>query len=159
MDEREYQSRVEELLPALYRAARGVLNSEHDCADAVQEAIFTGWVKRGQLRDTARLKPWLTRIVINECRNLQRRAHKQMRAAEASVAELRTPGPPEALDLEAALSTLDEKYRLVLLLYYAENYSTREIAELLSLPEARVRQRMYAGRKLLKGRLTGDGEG
>ena len=154
MDEREYQSRVTECVPALYRAARGILRSEQDCADAVQEAVFQGWVKRGQLRDAARLKAWLTRIVINECRNLQRSSYKQLRAVEASAAELRVPPPPEALDLEAALSELPEKYRLPLVLHYAEGYPTREIAEMLAIPEGRLRQRMHTARKKLEGRLV-----
>ena len=155
MDDREYQRRVTECTPALYRAARSILFNEQDCADAVQEAVFQGWVKRGQLRDAARLKPWLTRIVINECRNLQRSSCKQLRALEASAAELRVP-PPDASDLEAALSELPEKYRLPLVLHYAENYSTREIAEMLAIPEGRLRQRMHAARRKLERRLMGD---
>ena len=157
MDEREYQSRVAECVPALYRAARSILFNEQDCADAVQEAIFQGWIKRGQLRDAARLKPWLTRIVINECRNLQRSSYKQLRAVEASAAKLREPPPPEAFDLEAALSELPEKYRLPLVLHYAEGYPTREIAEMLAIPEGRLRQRMYTARKKLEGRLACNG--
>ena len=156
MDEREYQSRVTECVPALYRAARSILFNEQDCADAVQEAVFQGWVKRAQLRDPARLKPWLTRIVINECRNLQRGAYRQLRAVEAIAAELRAPAPPEATNLEAALLELDEKYRLPLVLHYAEDYSTREIAGMLDIPEGRLRQRMHAARRKLKRRLMGD---
>ena len=158
MNEREYQSRVAECTPALYRAARSILRNEQDCADAVQEAVFQGWIKRGQLRYPARLKPWLTRIVVNECRNLQRSAHRQIQAAEASAVELRAPAPPGTTDLEAALSTLDEKYRLPLVLHYAEGYSIRDIALMLSIPEGRVRQRMHSGRKMLERRLTGDGQ-
>lgn len=158
MDEREYQSRVTECVPALYRAARGILRSEQDCADAVQEAVFQGWVKRGQLRDAARLKAWLTRIVINECRNLQRGALKQLRVVEASAAELRTSSPPEATGLEAALSELEDKYRLPLVLYYAEGYATKEIADMLGIPPGRLRQRMHTGRKLLERRLRIDAE-
>ena len=156
MDEREYQSRVTECVPALYRAARSILFNEQDCADAVQEAVFQGWVKRAQLRDSARLKPWLTRIVINECRNLQRGAYRQLRAVEATIAELRAPAPPEATNLEAALSELDEKYRLPLVLHYAEGYSTKEIAGMLNIPEGRLRQRMHVARRKLERRLMGD---
>ena len=158
MNEREYQSLVTECVPALYRAARSILRSEQDCADAVQEAVFQGWVKRGQLRDSAKLKPWLTRIVINECRNLQRSAYKQLRAVEASAMELRAPSPPEATDLEAALSELPDKYRLPLVLHYAEGYPTREIAGMLGIPEGRLRQRMHTARKTLERRLRGYGK-
>ena len=159
MDEREFQSRVSECVPALYRTARSILRNDQDCADAVQEAVFQGWVRRGQLRDDARLKQWLIRIVINECRNLQRSAFKQLRVVEASVAELRTPSPPEAVDLEAALSELPEKYRLPLVLFYAEGFATREIAVMLDMPEGRLRQRMHSARKMLKRRLGSDAQG
>ena len=156
MNEREYQSRVTEFVPALYRTARGILQNDQDCADAVQEAVFQGWVRRRQLRDEARLKQWLTRIVINECRNLQRTALKQLRAVEASAAQLRTSAPPEPVELEAALSELPEKYRLPLVLYYAEGFATREIEAILEIPEGRLRQRMHSARKMLKRRLGSD---
>ena len=156
MDEREYQRRVTECVPALYRVARSILSSEQDCADAMQEAVFQGWIKRGQLRDPARLKPWLTRIVINECRNLQRSSYKQLRAVEATAAELRAPAPQATTNLEAALSELDDKYRLPLVLHYAEGYSTRDVARMLGIPEGRLRQRMHAARKMLERRLGDD---
>jgi len=153
MDEREYQRRITECVPSLYRVARSILNNEHDCADAVQEAVFQGWLKRGQLRDMASFKTWITRITVNECRNLQRRAMKQKKAVEASIDELRRPenksGEP---DLEAALSELPDKYRLPIVLYYMEDYPTKTIAGMLEIPEGRLRERMRTARKML-GRL------
>lgn len=153
MDEREYQRRIGECVPVLYRVARSILNNEHDCADAVQEAVFQGWVKRGQLRDLASFKTWITRITVNECRNLQRRAMKQKKAVEASIDELRQPeGKSEDLDLQAALSELPDKYRLPIVLYYMEDYPTKTIAGILEIPEGRLRERMRTARKML-GRL------
>lgn len=153
MDEREYQKRVMECAPSLYRVARSILNNEHDCADAVQEAVFQGWLKRAQLRDASSFRTWLTRITMNECRNLQRRAFKQKKAVEASIDEMRrAPSGSGGTALEAALSELPEKYRLLITLYYMENYPTRVIAGMLDMPEGRVRERMRTARKLL-GRL------
>lgn len=153
MDEREYQKRVMECAPSLYRVARSILNNEHDCADAVQEAVFQGWLKRAQLRDVSSFKTWLTRIAVNECRNLQRRALKQKKAVEASIDEMRhAPSGSGETALEAALSELPEKYRLLITLYYMEDYPTRVIAGMLDMPEGRVRERMRTARKLL-GRL------
>ena len=140
-------------MPALYRVARSILNNEHDCADAVQEAVFQGWVKRNQLRDTSSFKTWITRITVNECRNLQRRAMKQKMAVEASIEELRKPENPTGnMDLEAALSELPDKYRLPIVLHYMEDYPTKTIAGILEIPEGRLRERMRTARKML-GRL------
>lgn len=153
MDEREYQNRIMECVPSLYRVARSILFNEQDCADAVQEAILQGWVKRRQLRDPERFKTWITRITVNECRNLQRRALKQKRAVEASMDELSSPPPNRnTSDLEAALSQMPDKYRLPLVLHYMEDYPTKTIANLLEIPEGRLRERMRTARKML-GRM------
>lgn len=153
MDEREYQRRIAECMPGLYRTARSILGNEQDCADAVQEAVFQGWIKHRQLRDPERFRPWITRIVVNECRNLQRRAMKQKRAVEARIEDLRTPENKSGrADLEAALSLLPEKYRLPIVLYYIEDYPTKVIAGMLDVPEGRLRERMRTARKML-GRL------
>ena len=160
MDQREYQQRIEACLPALYRVARSVLSNEHDCADAVQEAIFQGWINRRQLRDPSNFKTWITRVTINECRNLQRRAQKQKWAVEASIQEMRQ-GANESLniELEAALSSLPDKYRLPLVLHYIEEYPTKTIAGLMEIPEGRLRERMRTARKLLGRMLKYESEG
>lgn len=153
MDEREYQKRITECVPVLYRVARSILNNEHDCADAVQEAVFQGWVKRHQLRETTSFKTWITRIVVNECRNIQRRAMKQKKAVEASIEEICQPENNSGkMELEAALSELPDKYRLPIVLYYMEDYPTKTIAGMLEIPEGRLRERMRTARKML-GRL------
>ena len=160
MDEREYQQRITECVPALYRAARSILSSEQDCADAVQEAVFQGWLKRSQLRDPSSFKPWITRITVNECRNLQRRAMKQKWAVEASIQELRLPRNENSdIDLQAALSRLPEKYRLPIVLHYMEDYPTKTIAGIMEIPEGRLRERMRTARKLLGRMLKHESDG
>lgn len=159
MDEKEYQQRVTQCVPMLYHVARSILFDEHDCADAVQEAVFQGWVKRGQLRDADKFKTWISRIVVNECRNIQRRAMKQKKAVEASIEEMqRPPANKSGTELEAALSELPEKYRLPIVLHYMEDYPTREIAGMLEIPEGRLRERMRTARKLLGRMLKHDSD-
>ena len=85
MNERDYEAIIADYLPLLYRVAKTILINDQDCADAVQEAILRGWTKRGQLRDPKLIRPWLARITVNECRNLQRRAHRQRKAVEAAM--------------------------------------------------------------------------
>lgn len=159
MTEREYQNRILEYMPSLYRIARTVLMNDHDCADAVQEAVFQGWLKRGQLRDMERFRPWIIRIVINECRNLQRRHQKQLRVVGAIIDDFRAqPQPKPETALEAAVSELPEKYRIPIVLHYSENYSTREIAQIMNIPEGRLRERMRTARKMLGRALENDSE-
>ena len=161
MDEQEYQRQISTCLPMLYRTARAVLRNDADCADAVQEAIFQGWRKRRQLCDSARFQAWMLRITVNECRDLQRRSMKQLRAVNAAIDEMRAAhsarGPNE--ELEAALSELPEKYRLPIVLHYIEGYATREIAEIMQIPEGRLRERMRTARQRLERMLDHEANG
>lgn len=156
MNERDYEAIIADCLPLLYRVARTILINDQDCADAVQEAILRGWTKRAQLRDPKLIRPWLARITVNECRNLQRRAHRQRKAVEAAMADLQSrPQPSRArTDLEAAMTELPEKYRLPLVLYYSEKCTVREIACIMNIPEGRLRERMRTARKLLERSLN-----
>lgn len=156
MGEQEYQQRIDACVSALYRVARSILFNEQDCADAIQEAVFQGWIKRGQLRDKDRFRFWIMRITINVCRNTQRQMFKQRKVMEAVAENLRQP-PSDTTDLEAALSMLPEKYRLPIVLYYMEGYSTREIALALDTSPERIRDRMRSGKKML-GRMMDHGE-
>ena len=159
MTEREYENRILEYSPSLYRIAYSVLLNHHDCADAVQQAVFHGWLKRNQLRDESRFKAWITRIVINECRDLQRGRQKQLRVVGAIIDDFRAnPAPASTSALEAAVSELPDKYRLPIILYYRENYSTREIAQIMEIPEGRLRERMRTARKMLGRALGNDSE-
>jgi RNA polymerase sigma-70 factor (ECF subfamily) len=131
-----------------------------DCADAVQQAVFQGWINRRKLRDAEKFRSWLTAILVNECRNLQRRAMKQKWAVEASIEEMRRP-PNEGtnIDLQAALSQLPDKYRLPIVLHYIEDYPTKIIAGIMEIPEGRLRERMRTARKLLGRMLKHESDG
>ena len=61
------------LMPTMYRVSCMYLSSPHDREDAVQEALHKAWEKRAQLRDETLIKTWMIRILINECRNIQRK--------------------------------------------------------------------------------------
>ena len=145
MTEREYQNRILEYSPSLYRIAHTVLFSDHDCADAVQEAIFQGWLKRNQLRDESRFKPWIARIVINECYNLLRR--RRCRPSESLETAV---FPQENSDLYDAIRALPEKLRTPFLLKYMEGMQEKEVASTMKLPVSSVKNRLFRARKQLK---------
>ena len=73
MNDDEYMSRVLGMERKLYRIAHSLLWNDADCADAIQEAITKGWMKKATLREVCFFETWLVRILINECRNIQRR--------------------------------------------------------------------------------------
>jgi RNA polymerase sigma-70 factor (ECF subfamily) len=85
------------------------------------------------------MQTWVVRILINECHNIQNKRKK-----ESPLDELpERTAPPWDVDYELhdALMDLDEAIRLPLLLYYAEGYTTKEIARILRLLKQHKAQR------------------
>ena len=76
MDREQFTSAVLAAEPTLYRVAKTMLRSEHDCADAAQQAILRAWEQLDSLRSTRYFKTWLVRILINECSTILRRQEK-----------------------------------------------------------------------------------
>ena len=70
-DRWEYERVAQEALPVLYKIAMGILRSDADARDAVQQALLKGWEKKENARE-GMFRWYLTRILINECRNIQR---------------------------------------------------------------------------------------
>lgn len=151
MDEQAFEEAVRRLEPRMYRTAMAVLWNDADAADAIQECILRAWSKRQTLRDESRLDSWMLRILINECRNIQRRGRRQplpLKEAE----EMPTVQPLDT-GLRDALKALPEKYRQPLLLHHLDGYPLAEVAYILRLPESTVRGRVFQARKRLMALL------
>ena len=72
IDEAMFVREAEAMLPGLYRLSLSILRAQADAQDAVQQGMLRAWERRTQAREET-LRGWMTRIVINECRNIQRR--------------------------------------------------------------------------------------
>lgn len=151
MDDNAYMERVLACERKLYRVALSILLNDFDAADAMQEAVMKGWLNRGALREADRFDAWLTRILVNECRNIQRRWKRR-----GEPLDERIPAPEDARDpdLHAALFALPRKLRLPLILHHLDGYSLREIARILSIPETTVKSRLFQARRALRELLA-----
>ena len=153
MNDNEYMQRVRAIEGRLYRIAQAMLWRQADSVDAVQEAVFRGWMKKDRLADAAKLEPWLTRILVNCCRDMLRRRKRQPEALLSEVAD--EDRLCEDLQLRLALKSLPEKYRLPLVLHHMQGYSVAEVADMLRVPKSRVASRLHQARKALRGLLEG----
>lgn len=154
MDKQEFTRRVLAMENRLYRISCGMLESHQDRLDAVQEAVLKAWSHLPSLRVERYFETWLTRILINECHNIQ-----NARSRTLTLEQLpEQPAEPEQDgNLRAAISALEEKLRLPLLLYYMEGYRTREIAQILQIPEGTVKTRLQRAKRRLRTMLEEDG--
>ena len=135
----------------LYRAALTILWDEQDAADAIQEAMLKGWRQRDTLRDEAQVEGWFMRILINQCRDQQRRLFRNRRLIEESGrrAALEAPDPRSREVLEA-VHELPEALRLPVLLFYFDGFPQAEIAEILGVSIPAVKNRLRQARERLK---------
>ena len=132
----------------MYKMAKTILKNEEDVADAMAETVLTCWEKISTLKKDRYVKTWMIRILLNKCYDLLRR--KELLLTEDTVSETgaREEGYGMA-EWEQVLQSLDEKYRLVMLLYYVDGFKIREISEILDIPAATVKTRLVRGRKQL----------
>jgi RNA polymerase sigma-70 factor (ECF subfamily) len=155
--------RVRELVDAhyqpLYRYAFRLSGSAADAEDLTQEAFGKAVERLGQLRDPAKARNWLFRIVRNAYLHGVRDA-KQARAVPLdSVGEVPAADAPDlpAVDpetLQAALNELDEGFRTPLVLFYFDEFSYRDIADQMDLPIGTVMSRLARGKAHLRAKLA-----
>lgn len=153
MNDRDYMARVRTMEGRLYRIAQAMLWRDADCADAIQEAVFRGWMKKAQLNEPAYFETWLIRILINQCKDVLRRRKRDPLPLDIETGQ--EDRLCEDVHLRACLKRLPEEYRIPLLLHHLEGYSIRDVAKMLCLPEKRVTARLYRARKALRALLDG----
>ena len=148
MTKKHYEDEVERLAPSLRRIAYSIVRNEHDAQDAVQQALLAVWARR-ECVEFARLKPYLTRAVMNACRDIQRARQKAIPMKEMPEMSYQ---PPDGM-LADAVERLPEELRLPLLLHYMEGYKLAEIAGALGQSLPQVTSRLFRARKRLKRML------
>ena len=153
MDKIIFEQLARALLPGLYRLAMSILRSSADSEDAVMHALENAWAARDKIRVGSE-KSYIAKIVINECRNIQR-MRQRMRPADEIVESAYTP---ENGDLKSAIDALDGALRIPFLLKYMEGYSEKEVAKTLGITVANVKSRLLRARRKLKEELTEEDE-
>jgi len=157
--ENEFEKLVDTHYAALYRFALSLSKNESDAADLTQQAFYSWATKGHQLRDHSKAKSWLFTTLYREfidCRRHSTRfPHEQIETRES---ELQAEVPPAAnrIDSQTALEALrkiEEDYRAPLSLFYLEEFSYKEIAEVLKIPIGTVMSRLSRGKEILRDLL------
>ena len=153
MDKDTFARQVTDLQGSLYRVAASYLHGESDRLDAVSEAITRAWETRHTLRDERLFRTWITRILIRECVNIQRRQKRSVPVDALPEAESE-PEDERIAALREALAQLPQRQRTMTVLHYMEEYDVREVARIMGttknavcagLSRARARLRALMG--------------
>lgn len=150
MDKETFAQRVTAMQGSLYRVAASYLRGENDRLDAVGEAVARAWEKRSTLRDDALFATWMTRILIRECVNIQR---KQRRMVPMEAMPEREARPEENVPLREAVDSLPQRLRTMVALHYMEGYDVREVARLMGTTKGAVCAGLSRAREKLRAQM------
>lgn len=156
----EFECRLADCPKLAYRVALAVLRNEAEAEDVAQEAMLRAYRNFSRLRDRDRFRSWLVRtawrISLDRIRAARRREHRERTATESEF-QTRVQDVARSHELEsqvaAALDSLPEKMRIVLILAAIEGHNTSEVAKLLGLAEGTVKSRLFHARKRMAERL------
>ncbi len=153
MDKEQFARRVTDLQGSLYRVAASYLQGESDRLDAVSDAIARAWEKRHTLREEAYFRTWITRILIRECVNIQRRQRRSIPVAQTP--ETAQDEDERVIALRAALERLPQRHRTMVVLHYMEGYDVRETARIMGTTKGAVCAGLARARDALR-RMIGE---
>ncbi|RMF93835.1 MAG: sigma-70 family RNA polymerase sigma factor [Nitrospinota bacterium] len=169
---REFEQVALVHLDALYRAALSMTHEEKEAEDLVQETYLKAYRFFHQFERGTNCKAWLFKILRNTYINKYRKKSKEpamvdfqqvenLYTEENSDWERNIHTDESALkflvsdDVQRALAALPPEFRLVVIMADMEDFSYKEIAEILSCPIGTVMSRLHRGRRLLQRELLG----
>ena len=146
-----FERNIREYAPNMYRLALAMLHNRQDAEDAVSEAVLKAYEKRHTLRDRDRFKPWIMQITANEARKIYGKNKRvtPMEDMEAYMPVFRD----ENHELWDVVMQLEPAHREVVMLYFYERFSLKEIGRILHVPEGTVKSRLFRAKEKLRSMM------
>lgn len=162
MSEEEFTQLYDRYADTVYRLSLFIVGQKEDAEDIVQQTFTKLYQHAPIFAEEAQRKAWLLKTAKNASYDLLKCAERKKRFWETEEEALDNRKqqvyrePESVLSGETAiLEEISDKYRLPLYLFYYEEYSTGEIADILKLSETAVRSRLSRGRKQLEKKIVG----
>jgi len=133
----------------------------HDQAaaeDLVQETLLQAWRKFHQFEAGTNARAWLFRILVNAGNGRIRKERARLRTVPLDDTHPAAPADPEALEVMQVLDQLSVEHRAVLMLSVVEGFTSREVAEILQIPQGTVMSRLSRARQVLRDKLRDESD-
>lgn len=146
----------------VYNVAFRMLGSPDEAADVTQTVFLKTFENLDRFDPKYKLFSWIYRIAVNESINCLKRRNRQEQLSDTVVSSDRSPDAMTEAgrlneELQAALMLLQEDHRAVIILRHFTEYSYRQIAEILEIPERTVKSRLYSARQKMRASLERKG--
>lgn len=155
-DEEAFIERLNVDQHRMYSIAYSYMRNEADALDAVQETVSRVWAKRRTLRQPEYFTTWVIRILIRVCMDERKKRKRELPLATEKI-EIGSTSTVTAMsdtaqkiDMEALVTALPPKYRMVIVLKYYRDMTITEIAELLERPDGTIRTWLNKALKMMR---------
>lgn len=152
------QKLIEQYQNNLYAIAINVCKNAEDAEDVVQDTFIQYYTIKKDFESEQHIRAWLIRVAINKSKNMNHTFWRRNKLSLEDYMDTLTFDTPESEDIFETVMKLPEKYRIVIHLFYYEDYSIQEIADILKLSVSNVKVRLSRGRSLLKETLKEEWE-
>ncbi len=138
----------------LFRVACSILQNTHDAEDAVSDALLFAWEKRGSVKRREKFNTWVMRILINTAKTFLRQRNRVVVTNNVEIEDIEMPVDISE-DMQLVINSLKEEYRIIIILYFINQYSQKEIAQILNTSTSAVKSSIYRAKEELKKRWLG----
>ena len=145
---------IMENMQTMYRVAFSILKNEEEIYDAISNTTVIVFEKISTLKKEEFFKTWLTRILINECYKIHNQNKKIIYMENYNQQDIEYNDTYADFETRNLVKSLDKDLREIVILYYFEDFSTKEIAKILEIPEGTVKSRLSRARKELERALA-----
>ncbi|MCF7688555.1 MAG: RNA polymerase sigma factor [Cephaloticoccus sp.] len=160
MSNKAFTQLVDTHYAPLYRFALSLARNQADAGDLVQQTFYIWATKGHALREMAKAKSWLFTTLYREFLRVRRRDNRATSLEDLPPGEQDVPAEEidrtanlDAMTIMESLQTVDEVFRAPLTLFYLEELSYQEIAEMLEIPIGTVMSRLSRGKAQLRAEL------
>jgi len=149
---------IEENKLRFYKTAKMILKNDEDVYDALQDSLISIYENYGNLKNKEYFTTWATRIIINKCYDLLRKNKSNIIPIDEKLENTSDMSQYDNYNLDQygiknAIKSLNNDLKLTTILYYYDNYSIKEISQILEIPEGTVKSRLSKAREILKQKI------
>lgn len=155
-DDEAFVELIEIYKEYLFKISCVYLKDNGDSADAIQETILSMYEKIDSIKNPRYFKTWMTKILINKCNDTNKRKKSVVQFNDYIENNYYESMDVSQIEFRSIIEPLQENYRIVILLHYLQQFSVKEISEILDIPQGTVKSRLYRGREILKERYRKD---
>lgn len=139
-----------ENMQTLYRVAFGILKNDDEIYDAISATTVKVFENIHTLKKEEYVKTWITRILINECYKICNKNKKIIYLENVQQKNLVHNDTHEELEFKNLIRNLNDELKEIVILYYFEDFSIKEISKIIKIPEGTVKTRLSRARKKLE---------